>query len=84
MSWGPPLLVEEQVHAVAVNVREEGNKIMKAASQPVHGPRHDYVEPPSRRVLLRSVECWWKDRSGAAAVAVGDCEERRGHLRTKR
>src|SRR5208283_2867900 len=52
------LLVQEQVHAVAMNIRKEGDKVLEAATQPVHGPRHDHVEPSSGRVLPQRVECW--------------------------
>jgi hypothetical protein len=32
------LLVEEQVHAVGINVRDEGDEVLKASSYAVHGP----------------------------------------------
>ena len=49
---------QEQVHAVAMNIRKEGDEVLEAPAQPVHGPRHDHVESSSGCVLPQRVKRW--------------------------
>ena len=50
------LLMQVEVDACRLDFTEKANKVLKAATQAVHGPRSDEIELPSRRSLQEGVE----------------------------